>query len=347
MELTTYFSDFINNISLTEDQRKKLRKAHTELQDFLDKEESIKDIYVTSFLQGSYRRSTALKPINGESSDVDVVLVTTVDYNITNPSDFLNAFYNLLDSHYPDLCRIQGRSIGINLKEVSMDLVPVAVINPHKNLPGAFRKMYRSSDTLEDLISNNMLFEANNAYNPENPLMISDRKTEKWKKTHPLAQLKWTHDKNKSCNGHYLHVVKAIKWWHKLNYPNQEQPNSYPLEHFIGDCCPNGINSVAEGIVKTFENMMMYFNKPYLPDRGVPEQDVFEKVTEREYREFYNAVSKAAPIARKAYDSTDRTESVNLWRNLLGNEFPEPPKDSVYFTKREEPTNSIPRGNFA
>lgn len=347
MTLTTYFSDFINNISLTKEQKEKLQDAHTGLQEFLAKEESISDVYVTTFLQGSYRRSTALKPVNGEASDVDVVLVTTVDYKTTKPSAFLKRFYDLISSHYRH-CRMQGRSIGIELESVSMDLVPVAVINPNRNLPGSFIKMYRNSTTLENLMTNSPLPESDSAaYSPNNPLMLSDRKTEEWERTHPLAQLEWTHDKNKRCNGYFFHVVKAIKWWHKYKYPEQEHPNSYPLEHFIGECCPDYIESVAEGVVKTFETMLQYNEKPNLPDRGVPEHDVFGGVTEAEYKSFYNAVSKAASLARQAYDCTGIEESAILWCQLFGSEFPTPPKKQVSFTNRTEPTTAVPRGNFA
>lgn len=344
----TYFNDFISNISLTDEEKARLQKAHTELQTFLASEKSIEDVYVTTFLQGSYRRSTALKAVNGESSDVDVVLVTTVDYKNTKPSDFLKRFYVSVNKHYPSKCKLQGRSIGIEIDNVSMDLVPVAVINPSKALPGAFIKIYRDNESLEDLLSSNRLLETNNnAYNPSSPLMLADQKTEKWEETHPLAQLKWTHEKNKRCNGFYLPVVKAIKWWHKVKYPEQEHPNSYPLEHFIGDCCPDGIDSVAEGVVRTLENMTWYTQKPFLPDRGVPKHNVFGKVTDEEYHAFYCAVCDAAKLARQALDSVDIAESVNLWVKLFGTEFPTPSKNTVSFTKRTEPTKAVPRGNFA
>ncbi len=78
---------------------------------------------------------------------------------------------------------------------------------------------------------------------------IMNREAEKWDKTHPLEQIRWTAEKNRNCNTHYVNVVKALKWWRKTQYPDMKHPKSYPLEHFIGDCCPDGITSVAEGVV--------------------------------------------------------------------------------------------------
>ena len=42
-------------------------------------DEDLKDIIVTTFLQGSYRRSTAVRPKQGKRSDVDIVVVTKLD----------------------------------------------------------------------------------------------------------------------------------------------------------------------------------------------------------------------------------------------------------------------------
>ena len=68
------------------------------------------------------------------------------------------------------------------------------------------------------------------------PLLIPDRDAGTWERTHPLEQIRWTVKKNKDCNAHYINVVKALKWWRKIKYPEMKHPNSYPLEHFIGDC---------------------------------------------------------------------------------------------------------------
>lgn len=92
-------------------------------------------------------------------------------------------------------------------------------------------------------------------------------------------------------------------FYRKKNEPQKLQsdlkhPKSYPLEHFIGDCCPNDIKSVAEGIVNTLENIVtLYPEKPFLSDRGVPEHDVFARITDDEYKCFYDAVCDAAKIA--------------------------------------------------
>jgi hypothetical protein len=163
------------------------------------------------------------------------------------------------------------------------------------------------------------------------PLRIPDRDAEEWQDTHPLAQIQWTWDKNRATNRHYVNVVKATKWWRRENHPTPKYPKSYPLEHLIGQCCPDDINSVAEGMTRTLEEIRdRYAGEaasgvvPYLQDHGVV-QDVLRRVTPKEFAEFHGQVAEAADIARGAYDSANEKESAEGWRKLFGEKFPEPP----------------------
>lgn len=358
----SYFKDFLSNIRLSDNQVDDLKTGHTTLRKRLKDDENLSKIIVSTFLQGSYKRSTAVKPKNGDKSDVDIIVVTKLDSEEYTPEEALNIFVPFLDKFYEGKYRIQGRSIGIELSYVDMDIVPTSA--PSESESGILQSGAIASDyTVEDFenvrIDNSirMAFEAFcKAEEPKwktEPLLIPDREAEKWEKTHPLEQIRWTKEKNKNCNSHYINVVKAIKWWWKTKYPDNKHPKSYPLEHFIGDCCPDGIESVAEGIVLSLEKIVSdYPSKPFLSDRGVPEHDVFARITEEEYEDFYDAVCDAAVVAREAYDKEDLYDSVCKWRELFGNEFPEAPKpqktnSSSGFSQRVEKTTEIPKGRFA
>jgi hypothetical protein len=128
--------------------------------------------------------------------------------------------------------------------------------------------------------------------------------------------------------------VKALKWWRLVNYEDPKHPKGFPLERIIGDCCPDGIFSIAEGIVLTLEAILSKYmlyplinGKPQLPDYGVPSHDVLRRLSVEDFGKFYEQAKQGAELARQAYDSNDRTESGNLWRKLLGNKFPSPPDD--------------------
>ena len=369
----SYFKDFLpancrGIVRLTDNQVNDLKTGHTTLRKRLEEDETLSKIIVSTFLQGSYRRSTAVKPKNGNKSDVDVIVVTKLDSEEYTPEDALNSFVPFLDKHYKNKYRIQGRSIGISLSYVDLDIVPTSA--PSESETGILQdKAIISEYTIEDFQQNlltksfdNALFES--VYNifcksdsepqwKSEPLLIPDREAEEWDETHPLEQIRWTVEKNKNCNTHYINVVKALKWWRKTQYPDMKHPKSYPLEHLIGDCCPDGITSVAEGIVLTLENIVsQYPTKPFLADRGVPEHDVFARITDNEYSDFYDKVCDAAKIAREAFDCEELYDSVCKWRELFGTEFPSAPEPTksnspAGFTNRTEKSATIPEGRFA
>ncbi|WP_298836039.1 SMODS domain-containing nucleotidyltransferase [Clostridium sp.] len=367
-KMTTYFSDFLKEIRLTENQVSELKSAHETLRRRLKEDEDLSNCIVETFLQGSYKRSTAVRPKNGKRSDVDIIIVTNLDKDVVTTEEALDKFEPFLEKYYSGKFQKQGRSWGIEMSHVDLDVVPTSA----------------PSEIVEEVIENNFITSAvdieyktmdesykeygflhkknlNEAFTmfeksdtdvtwKNEPLYIPDHEADNWDKTHPLEQIRWTIDKNCNCNGHYVNIVKAIKWWRKEKYPEVKHPKSYPLEHFIGNCCPDGIESVAEGITLTLEKIVSdYTIKPFLGDRGVTEHDVFGRLGVDEYDDFYATVKEAAPIARKAYDADTIEEAATEWRKLFGNKFPEPPKRSLgnQFTQRKEDSRNIEGGRFA
>lgn len=359
-EIKTYFNDFLSNIRLPDPLRDELKNAHTDLRNRLITDNITKDLTIDSFLQGSYARSTCIKPEPGHKVDVDVIVVTNIDHNTTTPAAAFDKIIPFVEKYYSDYEQ-QKRSIGISLEKVDMDLVITAA--PSKEVQEEIRMASLSEAfTIDDISNRNQssyqtnalrkFFETNSGdkHWRSEPLLIPDIDDNNWYRTHPLEQIRWTRDKNQNCYGNYVNVVKALKWWKRVSMPGVKNPKSYPLEHFIGNCCPDGITSVAEGITKVLDCIAQnYPTKPFLPDRGVPEHDVFETLTDDEYQVFYDAVKKAAPLAHSAYESNDVEESVKLWRSLFKDckEFPEyNGVPTGGFTPRTQKTESIPTGRF-
>jgi hypothetical protein len=199
------------------------------------------------------------------------------------------------------------------------------------------------------------------------PLLIPDRELDRWDATHPLEQIAWTQQKNASCGGHYVNVVKAIKWWRRVNCPQPKYPKGYPVEHIIGQCCPDGITSVAEGVATTLECIAANYAglaalgaTPSLSDHGVPAHNVLARVNGADFSAFHEQCSAAAKTARAALDSDRRKASADLWRELFGSKFPAAPDDddgggcgvrksegpSGGYSKRDKPSE-ISEGRFA
>jgi hypothetical protein len=372
-DLPTYFEDFLSDIRLTSNQKNDCKEGHKILRKRLNEDENLKDIIVSDFLQGSYRRATAVRPKAESRSDVDIIVVTNLDKDSFTPEGALEKFRGFLKKWYTGKYKKQGRSWGIELSYVSLDLVPTSAPSE------AVKKMVQSlsvknSATLEEFSewplredwsqfssgysSGNMSLESSGEWKPE-PLWIPNRDAAGWDKTDPLTQIYMTQKKNKICNGHFVNVVKCLKWWRKAMQEVPKYPKSYPLEHLIFRNCPDGINSVAQGVVKSLENIRDEYKydadmktTPFIPDHGIPEHNVLERVSGDDFADFHQLVSNAAELARKAYDESKVRESVILWKEFFGSKFPDPPEDNKKsndtggFSERKE-GSVITGGRFA
>lgn len=344
---TTAFEGFLRNVRLPEDLAKQCRDEHVRLRALLLADADLRDIIVSTFLQGSYRRDTGTKP-NGEDphADVDVVVVTTLDPNRYTPDLVVARFTPFLERNYPDQWERQDRAIKITPagKDVTLDLVVTAA--PSKIQQEFFEsvdpmfKAARTGAPASAPLNFREAFDriAKSARLEEwqrDPLLIPSRDLGRWQRTHPLEQIRWTQQKNDDTNGHYINVVRTLKWWRKEN-PDGKYPKGYPLEHLVGDTCPDGIESVAEGLTLALEairdNFRVYVQaglKPILSDRGVPEHDVLRKITPEQFATFWRLVETAAGKARAALNAEGNANSAILWRDLLGHEFPQPSADEL------------------
>jgi hypothetical protein len=344
---TTAFEGFLKNIRLPESLDSQCQEEHLRLRGLLLADADLRDIIVSTFLQGSYRRRTGTKP-NGEDShaDVDVVVVTTLDPNQYSPDLVVARFTPFLERHYKGQWERQDRSIKITPtgKDVTLDLVVTAA--PSKIQQEFFEsvdptfKAARTGVPAPAALNFREAFDriAKRAQLEEwqrDPLLIPDRELKAWQRTHPLEQIRWTQEKNDDTDGHYIAVVRAIKWWRKEN-PDGKYPKGYPLEHLVGETCPDGVGSVAEGVTLALEAIRDNYRfhvqtgtTPNLPDRGVPEHDVFKRVSPEQFASFWRLVETAAGKARVALNADGNANSMILWRDLLGSEFPQPPKEDL------------------
>lgn len=345
MELSTYFIEFLKKIRPTKNQKDDCKTGHQTLRNRLHADEKLKPILVSTFLQGSYRRATAVRPKGEAKLDVDIIAVTSLDRcDYPDPDKAMDEFVPFLKKHYKGKYQRQGRSFGIELSYVNLDLV-ITSAPSEAEVEVYESKAVRTDLTLEDVndwllmkswippderVNQTAFLESirGKEWQTE-PLWIPNRDAGEWEETHPLEQIKWTWRKNASCNKHYVNVVKALKWWQRVHYEDN-RPKGYPLEHLIGVCCPDDINSVAEGVTLTLETIVTDYKTyaqdkqtPFLSDHGVPDHDVLERVDGEEFAEFYEHAKEAAEIAREALDADTKEKSIEKWRELFGSKFPD------------------------
>ena len=224
--MVTYFNDFLKKIRLTENQVNELKSAHTKLRERLMAYDDLKEIIVTTFLQGSYKRATAVRPKNKKRSDVDIVVVTRLDKEKVTPEKALDVFKPFLKKYYDGKYRKQGRSWGIEMTHVDLDIVPTSA--PSLAEQGLLKNMIvLSDDNVEEMyeqsagLSKSVYGSWKTAFSAfleaaegddwrKEPLFIPDREADFWDMTHPLEQIRWTHEKNAKCNGNYEYCQEHL-----------------------------------------------------------------------------------------------------------------------------------------
>jgi hypothetical protein len=337
--LPSLFETFLTNIRPSDQHIEDYKEGHETLRELLRNDDTISEFYVGDFLQGSYRRWTAVRPIGDEKSDVDIVFVTDLDKDEVTPREAMEKCEPFLEEHYEGQWSRKDRAYQIDQDRIEIDLVLTA--SPSEAAKAALQPdgSVGGLEVGEGLDTNQssrvaeafgLTLDKNEEEWRDEPLDIPDRRLKEWDKTHPIATIEWTLKKNDLTDGHYVNVVKAIKWWRRTQVSEPERPKGYPLEHLVGECCPDYIDSVAEGIVRTFETIeQRYANEarmndtPTLPARGLPQIDVFARIDGDDFATFYEAAGEAAALARDAYEEDDKSVSRDLWSDLLGDSFPE------------------------
>lgn len=317
MDVKPQLDEFLKDIRLTDNQVQDLKTGHTTLRERLWAEPGLTPILVSDFLQGSYRRHTAVRPKNGQRADADIVVVTNLDEQKYTPQQAMNLFRPFLEQHYKGKWRFQGRSIGIEVSYVALDIVLTSA--PSEIVREAvLAKSVRDDRDLEELFESVVVRKTAGESEPAwktSPLRIPDRDAQQWDDTDPLAQMRKTWEKNKSTGGRYVNVVKAIKWWRRVN-PQPPDSKGYPVEHLVYLACPDGIDSVAEGVTRSLEGIVATYAghaavglTPFVPDHGVPAHNVLGRISGSDFQAFHGKVSQAATLARAALEAPTAKES--------------------------------------
>lgn len=266
------------------------------------------------------------------------LVVTRLHRHQYTPEAAMNVLKSFLNRNYPGKWKEKGRSIGIEMSKVKLDVVLTSA--PSEVVERALLEFLQQDST------GGVSFDSGSDWK-EAPLWIPDREARNWQRTNPLEQIRWTQEKNARTNGYYIHVVKLVKWWWQTQHPEQDHPRSYPLEHIVGDCCPDGVTTLAEAFAATMAEIARRY-RPGVPihssDRGAHEQNVLKRITAADMNAFRSKVDACAVLAAQAISSQSRSEGANLWRKVFGRRFPVG-KDLGSFTPREQP-GQIGGGRF-
>jgi len=289
------FLDMLSEIEPSPSTVAACSSAHYTLRDALAEHEQFEKVHVRTFLSGSYKRDTAIRPtsVGGvlQRADVDIIAVTnhTAD---DEPKAVLDALHQALkDAGYKNLT-LNRRSINVKLVTVDMDVVPV--------------------------------IENGDAY------LIPDIHLKEWLATNPDAHTDWTIAVNARAGGRFKKMVKLFKWWRRLHMPaDLKRPKGFILECLVAEHMSYTETNLEtlfvtllETIRDTYAWKALLGQVPFLEDPGVMGNNVFSAVKADEFKTFFDKLSEHATLARKAKNETDDKEALKLWRQVLGSCFP-------------------------
>jgi len=181
--LPSLFRTFLLDIRPQDEHQDAYKEGHETLRNRLQDDDDIQKFYVADFLQGSYRRWTALRPKEGETSDVDIVLITDLqDYEA---EDALEQCEPFLEKYYEDQWEPNDHSYEIQEEDVELDLVlTVAPSEATREVVKALGSLDVGTALSEDDLSIvadalNISVDGDKQWKEE-PLEIPDREDNKW-----------------------------------------------------------------------------------------------------------------------------------------------------------------------
>ena len=300
MSIQTQFLNLLKDIEPSPTTKSRAQSAHILLRDFLKKHETFKAYHVRTFLSGSYKRDTAVRPRvkNGdeERPDVDIIVVTTYTLN-DDPAEVVDLLYETIKDEYDDI-RKQARSIGIFTSMADMDAVPII---EHTNWDGS------------------------------TTLYIPDKDLETWLETNPPRHTDWTTEVYKDSDGRFKPLVKLMKWWRRESEARQsfEKPKGFVIECITAECMDYDeaqyadlFLGVLEEIVRRYANYVAMRIVPRITDPGIPANSVTDGMEFELFEAFYNKAKDHAEIGRRAQQKDDPDEALKLWRQIFGPRFP-------------------------
>lgn len=290
------FKDFLNDIEPSSTTKTNANSAHTAPRDFLASHDVFKKWHVSTFLTGSYKRDTAIRPRTNDGkedrADVDVVVVTS--HTLENsPESVISLLYKTLKEKFPKIEK-NVRSVTIVTNNFNVDIVPI--IAP---------------------------------YGLEGPLYIPDRSLRSWVETNPPKHTQWTTEVNKQAGGRFKPLVKLVKWWRRENPTGYRKPKGFVIECIVAACMDYSQTDYQELFVGTLEQITTTYQPyvdlkmvPTIPDPAVPGNSVTNGMTFEEFKAFHALAKRHAKFGRDAIKEDNPEKETELWRTIFGIRFP-------------------------
>lgn len=322
------FDGFLKNIEPSSTTVSYISSIQTNLRSYLKNHEDYKNIHVDTFLSGSYAKHTSIRPVTGDKKrDVDIIVVTAYSF-AKNSADVLTELRDVLaQKNDYSSAEVQQHSVGINMRGISVDVVPV----------------------IADIDDNQLYY-------------VGDSEVGDWTISDPKGHKAWSAEVNKANDSEYKPLVKIFKWWRRVNCPeDRKYPKGITLEKIIADNIGDCTLSTEDFFIETMQNIISAYKEDYVSHKINPViDDPSDKIIGNDLLSGYSVDDFSAFIEKlEEHANLLNAEGTtnDTWRKILGTEFP---KDSVSKSlslsnlqmcitapHRQRPTWPIQRGGAA
>jgi len=253
--------------------------------------------HLDTFLAGSYKRDTSIRPRikEGQLSRPDIDIIVVTNHALSDaPADVLYLLRKTLSEGYELDKNPHTRSVGVVTLLVEMDVVPL--IAP---------------------------------YGISGTLYLPDKKVQQWIVTNPPGHTTWATEMNKKADGRFKPLVKLLKWWRRENPTVSKRPKGFVIECIAAKCMSYSEKNYPELFVGTLEGIVSRYALytslglvPPIADPSVPGNSVTGRLSFDAFEGFYNKAKAHAELARRALLEDDENKALYLWRQIFGTCFP-------------------------
>lgn len=297
------FIEFIKDITPSATTNARSKSAHTAIRNALISDEDYGESVLRTFLGGSYRRKTAIRPVakggDTDRPDVDIYVVVEGTTSTCSPSDLVNDLYNALNRHrralYITKLKRNRCSIAISTNKADMDVSPLL----DRGHDGYYR--------------------------------IGNRNSGEWYATDPEAHTDWSAEVNADAGLRFNPMVKLMKWSRRQNPTISKHPKSIGLEALVAKHMPMNESHYGVLIHDTFDDIVAVYSLhsllgtcPSLDDPAVNGGNLLGGVSGAAWSGFYDKVKYLRDEAAKALDADDQSVATKHWRRVFGPRFPSP-----------------------
>lgn len=316
-----------DNVNLDPDDSKKAKGSRDwlmgQIGNFSDGDNTFPEIYTEkNIFYGSFSRKTKTRPLD----DIDIMPCLKAN------GCTYNEYYDRIEINVPDTATRfidyinEGTNILNSKKVINAFITKLAGVPQYKN---AEIKRNQEAATL-NLSSYEWKFDIVPCFyttedeNKRTYYIIPDGRGN-WKKTDPrldsqrLMTVKAFHDI------HILNVIRAVKYWNKR--PTMPTMGSYLLENMILDYYSEQTSKASQFVdielVKVFSDIhtrvFINVNDPKNIQGNLNNltSDEKRKISDRAYDDYSKAYE-----ARQHEQNKNHKDSIKLWREILGDQFP-------------------------